>query len=273
MNNEKMGQFISQLRKSKQMTQKDLAAKLNITDKAVSKWERGLSCPDISLLPSLADILDVTVNELLNGEISSAPLKEESVTVDNAIEYADKTAKSRVRSSQSLGAALFSFFLIIGIVVCGICDVAITGAFTWSLIPVTSVIFTWIVFFPLVKWGAKKTWASLAALSVAVLPFLYVLGMLIPEGTLILSIGVPTSLISLGLVWIIFGLFQWLKTKKLIAAALSLFLSVPYYILINYTLSKIIDEPIMDVWDVVSMAILVLIGIILLLIYSVKPKK
>lgn len=43
MHNEKMGQFISELRKSKQMTQKDLAAKLNITDKAVSKWEHSAS--------------------------------------------------------------------------------------------------------------------------------------------------------------------------------------------------------------------------------------
>jgi len=60
MNNEKMGRFISELRKSRQLTQKDLAAKLNITDKAVSKWERGLSCPDISLLSPIAGILGVT---------------------------------------------------------------------------------------------------------------------------------------------------------------------------------------------------------------------
>jgi len=49
MTNEKIGQFISELRKFNKMTQKDLAAKLNITDKAISKWERGLSWPDISL--------------------------------------------------------------------------------------------------------------------------------------------------------------------------------------------------------------------------------
>lgn len=65
MENEKMGQLISELRKSKQMTQKYLAEKLHVSDKAVSKWERGLSYPDISLLLPISDILDVTIAELL----------------------------------------------------------------------------------------------------------------------------------------------------------------------------------------------------------------
>jgi len=68
MDNKKMGEFILEMRKEKQMTQKNLAEKLNITDKAVSKWERGLSYPDISLLPSIAEALGVTTGELLNGE-------------------------------------------------------------------------------------------------------------------------------------------------------------------------------------------------------------
>ena len=71
MNTEKMGRFIAERRKDKHMTQKDFARMLNITDKAVSKWERGISCPDISLLPSVADILGVTIHELLNGEQSN----------------------------------------------------------------------------------------------------------------------------------------------------------------------------------------------------------
>lgn len=73
MNNEKMGNFISEMRRSQNLTQKELAAKLEITDKAISKWERGISCPDISLLIPLARILGVTTSELLNGEKCAAP--------------------------------------------------------------------------------------------------------------------------------------------------------------------------------------------------------
>lgn len=66
MNKQPMGDLITQLRKERRMTQKDLADKMNVTDKAVSKWERNLSCPDINSLPLLAETLGVSVEELLN---------------------------------------------------------------------------------------------------------------------------------------------------------------------------------------------------------------
>ena len=66
---EKFGRFLVQLRKERGMTQKDLAERLYVSDKAVSKWERGLSLPDISLLQPLAELLEVSVTELLSGQL------------------------------------------------------------------------------------------------------------------------------------------------------------------------------------------------------------
>lgn len=66
MDYKNMGDLISELRKQQNMTQKDLADKLNITDKAISKWERGISCPDINTVPKLAEILNISSEELLN---------------------------------------------------------------------------------------------------------------------------------------------------------------------------------------------------------------
>ena len=63
-----IGETIASLRKQKGMTQNELAEKMNITDKAVSKWERDLSCPDINTISKLADILDVSVEELLKAK-------------------------------------------------------------------------------------------------------------------------------------------------------------------------------------------------------------
>lgn len=65
MEKKTFGNLVTQLRKAKGMTQADLAAKMGITDKAVSKWERDLSYPDIASIPHLAEILGVTVDELL----------------------------------------------------------------------------------------------------------------------------------------------------------------------------------------------------------------
>ncbi len=69
-----VGENIARLRKSRGLTQSALAYMVGVTDKAVSKWERSISCPDVSVLPSLADALGVTIDELLSdGEISSTP--------------------------------------------------------------------------------------------------------------------------------------------------------------------------------------------------------
>ena len=65
MNKERFGAFITEIRKERHLTQKDLAEKLHVTDKAVSKWERGLSYPDVTLMEPLAEALKISVSELL----------------------------------------------------------------------------------------------------------------------------------------------------------------------------------------------------------------
>ena len=68
MNQEKIGKFIASERKKKKLTQLDLAKKIGVTDRAVSKWETGKGMPDYSAFPSLCASLDITLNELLAGE-------------------------------------------------------------------------------------------------------------------------------------------------------------------------------------------------------------
>lgn len=71
MDNEKTGGLIRRLRRERGMTQLQLAALLGISDKAVSKWERGLGGPELGLLPSLAEALEVDMGRLLSGELSA----------------------------------------------------------------------------------------------------------------------------------------------------------------------------------------------------------
>ncbi|MEY8391173.1 XRE family transcriptional regulator [Lachnospiraceae bacterium] len=68
MNQNEIGRFIASCRKEKGLTQVQLAEQLNITNRAVSKWETGKSIPDVSIMIKLCDILGITVNELLSGE-------------------------------------------------------------------------------------------------------------------------------------------------------------------------------------------------------------
>ena len=72
MANKSIGEMISTLRKEKGMTQKELADKLDITDKAVSKWERDISYPDTQTIPKLAEIFGVSLEELMNAKAKPA---------------------------------------------------------------------------------------------------------------------------------------------------------------------------------------------------------
>lgn len=71
MDNAKIGKLIYALRKEKGMTQLQLAQCMNISDKTVSKWERGLGCPDVSLLPELSNIFNVDLSEMLRGRLNT----------------------------------------------------------------------------------------------------------------------------------------------------------------------------------------------------------
>ena len=71
MDNSKVGNLIFTLRKEKGLTQKQLADLMNISDRTISKWERGYGCPDVTLLPSLSSILGVNIENILEGELLS----------------------------------------------------------------------------------------------------------------------------------------------------------------------------------------------------------
>ena len=71
MNQIKIGRFIAERRKEQKLTQMQLAEKLGITDRAVSKWETGKSLPDASIMLELCGLLKITVNDLLSGEVVS----------------------------------------------------------------------------------------------------------------------------------------------------------------------------------------------------------
>ena len=131
MDKKTIGGFISALRKANGMTQKDLAEKLNVSDKTVSRWERDDGAPDLSLIPVIAEIFDVTCDELLRGERKS-PAERREMTEES--EPAPKAEKQRNRLLKS---ALLQYknrtFIAVGISVVGlisalICNLAFLKA-------------------------------------------------------------------------------------------------------------------------------------------------
>ncbi len=110
MDQEKIGNFIADLRKEKGLTQKELAHKLNVTDKAISKWETGRCMPDYSLMEPLCKILGISLNELLQGE---------KIKPDLLVSVTDKNIKMTIKkiiNLKNLVRSLISGLILIGVV-------------------------------------------------------------------------------------------------------------------------------------------------------------
>ena len=139
----KIGKFIAKCRKQKQLTQLQLADKLGITDKAISKWERGIAMPDTSIMLELCDILCISVNELLNGErinMENSNEKNEQLLLDMAkeLETKNKTIWSSMRAIMivSIAALIAGIFIAAFLIPEGIWQlVTIIGICIVFLIP------------------------------------------------------------------------------------------------------------------------------------------
>ena len=102
----KIGKFIAECRKGKGLTQMQLAEKMNITDRAVSKWETGRAIPDASIMLELCNILGITVNDLLSGEI---------VTVDNYNKNLEKNLLEMVKAKEEADRKMLRLEIVMGV--------------------------------------------------------------------------------------------------------------------------------------------------------------
>ncbi len=115
MNQEKIGKFISTLRKEKKLTQEQLAEKIGVTNRSISRWENGKTMPDLSLLEPLSNLLGITINELISGE----KIKEEKViptlekSLINTIDYSNQKIKSEHKRVSILFMAIGSIISIL----------------------------------------------------------------------------------------------------------------------------------------------------------------
>ena len=123
MDNLKMGELIREARKEKGMTQMDVARKFGITDRAVSKWERGLCAPDLGILEELAQLLGLSVAELIAGERQQPEVDREKIdtAVRDTISYSQKELQAKKRAAAgrlavvSILAGIFAVAVLLGV--------------------------------------------------------------------------------------------------------------------------------------------------------------
>lgn len=255
MDQEKIGKFIAARRKEKQLTQAQLAQRLGITDRAVSKWETGKSMPDASIMLELCGILDISVNELLSGEM---------IDVENYGKTADENLISLQQQNENnltrnnLLFMIFSATMLTGIFVCLICDAAISGGITWAWIPSCSIAFAWAVLSPAFLWGKRGVLGSLVSLTVLLLPYLFVLSRLVKVRA-VFAIGAMVGAPSAAFLWSAVVLLRrrW-KKDPLGTVSLLILLAIPFDLIIDAILSVTLNAPFWDVWDMLGVCLLLL---------------
>lgn len=235
---QKIGAFIRDIRTERGMTQQQLADRLGITDKAVSKWERGICCPDITLLLPLSDALGVTVTELLAGcREPEAPAPAVEKMVVSAIRYSEKTSRKKDLNWRLLAFMGLTAGVIIAAATCMICDLGVNGKYVWSPVVYPSLGLGWLVCTPALLARNRPVRWTLAALTVSVLPYLCGLGWLLRK-PLVTKLSLWIAPIALAYLWLSYLLCLRFRNRRWLAAGWVLLLAAPLSAWINFTVDR-----------------------------------
>lgn len=259
-----VGALIAELRKEQGLTQKQLAEQLGVTDKAVSKWERGAGYPDITLLSKLAAALHISTGELLNGvrEPHSTPAPEPEQTVETALHYAEKVSIRKRISLTRLALAILTVCCALAAGICAICDFSLNKQFTWLVYPASSILFGWLVAAPALYFKHQRFLMSLCSTSLFLLPFLYVLSL--GTGGWFFPLGLPIALAALAFVWLV--TFAWFGSKGRKAFTVgAAFLLIPLLNLsVDLAVWRYTGESDLNAWDGITAVVCVIVGVLLL---------
>ena len=268
----RMGEFICELRKEKGLTQKQLAEQLSVTDKAISKWERGMGYPDITLLTKLAACLGVSTNELLSGihETAQPEPEPQEAIVQYTLEYVDSVTTDKRARRRKMAALIFSATLLTAAVICMICDLSINGRFTWVVYPVSSLLYAWIVVMPPLYIPRQRIFTALLSVSVFTLPFLLVLSQAVGGGWF-LPIAVPCTLASLAWTWVVY-LTAVTSKNGWYAAAMGFLCVLPLDLCIDVSVAAYTHLPAFNGWNLVELVFCLVVAGVLFSIGKLRQR-
>jgi len=279
MDNQKFGAIITKARKDKDMTQKALAEILRVTDKAVSKWERGRGYPEITLIPALSKALDIPAKDLLCDDAENND-EAEAKTASN--ELSDKLVTGVIQYSgeitrQKLSRIVFPILaaaLALPAFICLLVNYCIDQAFTWSIYPLASLLLCFIVLIPIFFLKKHRTLAAHGVLLAALIPYLFVIERMVKAGSWVIPLALPVAVLSIGVSAIIVWLVLYTRINRLIAMALSFFLSgVCANLAINEIVVNFVGKRTSNISVIITALCFAAVSIVLLGVGCVQRRK
>ena len=255
-----IGAFIRDRRLQLELTQQQLADKLGVTDKAVSKWERSVSYPDITILRELADALEVSVSELLAGKQDASPVppEVEDVVLDT-VTYAE-TARQKNSRWKSILFLVLSICCSIAALVCFIFFWITGWDRGWATNAIQSIAFGWAVCYPLLRTEKHPVRNAMVIASVFVYPLLWSLG---AHHAWHLGIVV----VSVAYAWAAYWIFQRYWRQKGVAIALILLLGGLLHVSINVMAGRGLEAAVLVTGGTLFLDVVCLAGVYVLTIW------
>ena len=208
--------------------------------------------------------MSVLISELRKKQhMTQKQLAEKNVKT--TLKYAGEATRSREGKIRKITGSLITGTALIGIVVCAICNIAINGAFTWSLYPIISIVFAWAIVIPIVIFSQRGILVSLILLSALLIPFLISIGILSGYQEEMNVIGVKSAVVGMIYIWGVYILQRIMKRKRLIASAISVLLVLPVNWLINGIVDSYTKMNGFDVWDIIICTVIVFIALTLII--------
>lgn len=271
MDNKKVGSFILELRKKKNMTQQELGDKLNVTNKAVSKWENGDGYPEITTIPDLAEVLEVTTSELMNGEIKSENEDKEVIKDINENLKINNELTEDNNTKIILLITASAFF--IGIFTCMLCDYIINKEFGWSLYPLGALLIIWLTIIPIFKLKKHRIIISFTIFALSVIPYLFLIEYIAAGKGWVIPLALPITILSIIALYIVLYLFIYTQIRRLYVTALVFIIfGVGINIVVGKIISKFINHE-QYTSTIINLFLSVFIAFILVILGYIKEQR
>lgn len=275
MNEKEWDIFLLELRRDKEMATTEVAEAINVSEEELVKWEDGTKLPEMDQVQPLADFYGVTVNELLRGErysLDKSVPSEHDVT-QNVLEYANNNMSEQFKHTRREWLIAITEVLAFVIVACLIIDFLSVNAITWSGIASVSILFAWGIILPLFFRLTTPIMSSLIAFSVLIIPYLFLLNLVISANNILVNVAIPITIVSLIYFWALYFIYTRMHLSSWRYLAVAAFGLVPVVIIINLVISMQFNMPLFTVWNVLGVLILIAIGVGLVYFEREKLKK
>lgn len=285
MDNQEFGSRIAEARKKNGMTQRELAEMLDVTDKAVSKWECGKGFPEITLLPKLSKVLGIKPEDLLSDkamQVVSADTQRDAaetltVTVDPQVELVTNVIRySGEQLYRKLSRLVFPIIcgaLGLAAFVCALVDFCLTQSLTWSLFPLSALLFCFVVLLPIFMLKKHRTAAGIAVFFAGLVPFLFYMESLVPAKGWVVGLALPITAISAVCTTLILWMFLYSKIDRLVAAAIVCIVTgIGLNLLTNEIVMRYLDKRYFNISVLITATCFAVVAVVLLIIAMTRRR-